>query len=147
MPMKTHKVSIRQNNAVYMEVEARGVKTYIDEPLESGGTNLGLTPIEMLLGSLGSCLAVTAFIYASMQGIQIDDIRVDVEGDINNDGLTGINPTMPTGYQNIRYHFFVKSPVSEQRIRQLIEYTEMKCPVSSTLRDGTTMGSLELTML
>ncbi|WP_245692692.1 OsmC family protein [Sporomusa acidovorans] len=145
--MKTRKVSIRQNKAVCMEVEARGIKTYIDEPLESGGTNLGLTPIEMLLASLGSCLAITTFIYASMQGIQIDDIRVDVEGDINTDGMMVPNAAMTTGYQNIRYHFFVKSPVSEQRIRQLIEHAEMKCPVGSTLRDGTTMDGLELTML
>ncbi len=147
MPLKTHKVSVRQKNAVCMEVEARGVKTYIDEPIESGGTNLGLTPVEMLLASYGSCLAITVFIFASMKGIKIDDIKVEVEGDINNDGLIGIDPNMPTGYQNIRYHLNIKSNESEQTIRQLVEFSEKKCPVSSTLKNGTTLSNIELTIL
>ncbi|MCM0759158.1 OsmC family protein [Sporomusa sphaeroides DSM 2875] len=147
MPMKTHKVTIQQKNAVCMEFEARGLKTLVDEPLTSGGTNLGHTPVELLLGSLGTCLAITTFIFASMQGIPITDIRVEVEGDMNNDGLTGVDPSMPTGFQSIRYHFFVKSSAPEERIRQLVEFAEAKCPVGSTIRNSAAMSEVKLTMV
>lgn len=147
MPVRTHKVKVTQKNGVCMEVEARGLKIIADEPLQAGGSNLGPTPVELLLGSLGSCQAIATLIFASMKRIRIDEIQVEVEGDMNNDGLTGLNPDAPTGYQDIRFHFFIKSPEPEERIKELLEFSEQKCPVGDTLRKGANLAHLQLTML
>jgi len=146
MPMKTHRVKVKQKNAVCMEVTTRNVSAIIDEPKAAGGTNLGLTPIEMLLGSLGSCVAITAFIYGSMKNVPIDDIQVQVEGDINTEGMMNLDSPITTGFQDIRFHFFVKSSAPAEQVRQILELAESKCPVGNTLRNGSKVTLVDATI-
>jgi putative redox protein len=48
-----------------------------DEPLGSGGTDTGATAMELLLGALASCPAVTLRMYAQRKGWELGEIRVD----------------------------------------------------------------------
>lgn len=147
MAIKTYRVLVNKVSGVKMEVEARGHKIIIDEPVTAGGTDEGMTPVEMMLGSLGTCQAITASIFAQMYGIKIDELRVEVEGDKDSDGITGSNPDVRPGFQNIRFHYYVKSSMPEERIRQLLTIAEKKCPVGDSINHGVPFEELELTML
>ena len=48
----------------------------IDEPVESGGTDTGPTPREMLLAALGACEAITLRMYATRKGWALRDAKV-----------------------------------------------------------------------
>lgn len=48
-----------------------------DEPLDAGGQNLGPTPMHMLIGSLGACVAITVKLYAQRKGWPLEGIDVD----------------------------------------------------------------------
>lgn len=58
-----------------------------------------------MLGSIAACLTLTISIYAEAMGVNVEDIQVDVEGDLNSAGmkgsagcaqaLTGYVPTLP----------------------------------------------------
>ena len=85
MAIKTYQISVNQVNGVKMEIEARSHKIIVDEPLTAGGTDEGMNPVEIMLGSLGACQAITTAIFAKMYGIKIDGIRVEVEGDKDSD--------------------------------------------------------------
>ena len=52
-----------------------------DEPLEHGGTDTAPTPGELMLGALGSCMAITCKLYAERKGwdLQGVDVQVDYE--------------------------------------------------------------------
>ncbi len=50
-----------------------------DEPLKSGGTNLGPTPYDLLLMSLGACTSMTLRMYANHKQLALDDIKVTLE--------------------------------------------------------------------
>ena len=54
-----------------------------DEPAGLGGTDRAPNPVEQLLGSLGNCLAVGYAANASVAGITIRDLRIDLDGDID----------------------------------------------------------------
>lgn len=54
---------------------------YADEPIESGGTNEGPTPYEMLLGSLAACTSLTIRLYANHKGIALAWVRAEYEFD------------------------------------------------------------------
>lgn len=147
MAIKTYQVSVNQVNGVKMEIEARSHKIIVDEPLTAGGTDEGMNPVEIMLGSLGACQAITTAIFAKMYGIKIDGIRVEVEGDKDSDGISGANPNVRPGFQNIRFHYYVKSNMPEERIRQLLSIAERKCPVGDSINHGVPFDEPALTMV
>jgi putative redox protein len=60
--------------AVQVDVGPHVVR--IDEPVESGGTDTGPTPREMLLAALGACEAITLRMYAARKGWPLRDAKV-----------------------------------------------------------------------
>jgi putative redox protein len=59
-------------------IAARGHVVESDEPAEKGGTDTGLEPMELLLGSLGACTAITLRMYARRKGWALDGVHVDL---------------------------------------------------------------------
>lgn len=112
--------------------KARRFEVSMDEPESLGGTNLGMNPVELLLSSLGGCLAVLVPAFAAEQGLQIDDVTVALEGDLDPDGFMGKAPVRP-GFQDIRVKLNVTSPEPREKIEKLIELVFQRCPVKDTL--------------
>ena len=54
-----------------------------DEPAGLGGEDTAPNPVEQLLGALGNCLAVGYAANASVAGIELRDLRVDLKGDVD----------------------------------------------------------------
>lgn len=117
---------------VQVQVSARDFSFTIDEPKELGGTDQGMNPVEALLGSLGACQAIVAHVYAQKFAVQLDDFRVEVEGDIDLDGFFGLADVRP-GYTEIRYRFHITSPSSQANIDALIAHLQQHCPVGDSL--------------
>lgn len=49
-----------------------------DEPMELGGKNTGMTPGELLCGSLASCTSITLRMYVDRKEWPVENIVVDV---------------------------------------------------------------------
>lgn len=58
------------------KIYADGHFIYADEPEEKGGTNEGMTPMALLLASLGSCTAITIRMYADRKNIPLGAIKI-----------------------------------------------------------------------
>ena len=142
MAMKLHTASVKKVEGIRFEAEARGFTLIVDEPENVGGTNQGMTPVELMLCSLGTCQAITACIYGQFYGITIEDIRVDLEGDRDD----GTNMSARPGFHEIRSHFHIKSNASEDRIKQLLHVVEQKCPVGESLVSGVKLGEPVFTL-
>jgi putative redox protein len=50
-----------------------------DEPLDVGGTNTGPTPMEIFIGTVGACIAVTTRAYAQRKKWPLEEIVVELE--------------------------------------------------------------------
>ena len=98
---KTYKVSGKKVGDLGVEVTARGHKIKVDEPIEGGGEDTGMNPVEMLLGSIAACQTISTSIYAESMGIKIDEMSIEVEGDMDSAGFMGYAKFRP-GYTNIR---------------------------------------------
>ena len=132
MAIQQFKASAQLNQGVNVTVSARDFNLTIDEPAELGGTNKGMNAVEALLGSLGACQAIVARVYAQKFNVELDDLRVEIEGDIDLDGFFGKAPVRP-GYSEIRYDFIIKSTSPQAHIDQLIDHLQQHCPVGDTL--------------
>ena len=60
---------------------ARGRMSLADEPKDAGGTDLGLTPYELVASGLGACTAMTIRMYARRKNLPLDGVSVDVTHD------------------------------------------------------------------
>ena len=100
---KTYKVTAKKVGDLEVDIDARGHKIKADEPVAQGGTDKGMNPVEMLLGSIAACQTITTSIYAESMGIKIDEMSVEVEGDMDSAGFMGYAKFRP-GYTNIRTH-------------------------------------------
>ncbi|MGH8926013.1 MAG: OsmC family protein [Acidimicrobiia bacterium] len=68
------------------QVEARSRDLPVqefDEPPTLGGSNAAANPVEQVLSALGACLAIGYASNASAAGIEIKDLRIELEGDLD----------------------------------------------------------------
>jgi uncharacterized OsmC-like protein len=108
----------------------------IDEPPVLLGEDKGANPVEYLLAGLSGCVTTTFIAYASAQGIKIDELRTELEGDIDVRAFLGITGDVRPGYKQIRIKFHVKSDAPREKIRELMMLAERRSPVSDSVRAG-----------
>lgn len=71
-----------------------------DEPSALGGTNTAPNPVEQLLGALGNCLTVGYLANATAAGIEIDELEIQVSGDLDLQTFLGLTEGH-AGFSNI----------------------------------------------
>lgn len=74
-------MTVRWVEGVRMAVETRGHRLMIDQPEAEGGTDRGITPIEMFIGSLGSCIGYFAVRFCRRHQIATDGLNVRLSWD------------------------------------------------------------------
>ena len=119
-----------------VECSARDHKIVLDEPTELGGTDLGMNPVEAVLCALGACKCIVARCYAKLHRVNLQDIKIELEGDLDPDGFMGKNPDAKIGFSEIRNKIYIKSNSSEEDIKKFIEFIDKTCPVADTLTNS-----------
>jgi uncharacterized OsmC-like protein len=105
---------------------------YADEPEVLGGTNTAPNPVEQLLGALGSCLAIGYTANASVRGIQIEDLRLELEGHIDLPVFLGLHEGH-AGYPDIAIRVYLKADASQETLEALHQQVLRTSPVGQTI--------------
>lgn len=105
----------------------------IDEPPELGGKDSGPNPVEIVLVALGTCQEIVYRAYASVMGIKLDSVKVDVRGYLDLRGLFAMEEGVPAGYQKIVFETQIQSSASDEELQKLAQIVEAHCPVLNTL--------------
>ncbi len=137
-------VSRKGKGGLLVENESRGFKIIMDEPENLGGTDKGMNPVEGLLVSLGSCLVIVGAAFAKGQGIDLQDLWVETEGDLDPDGFMLGKEGVRPGFDDVRFTIHIKSSSSEDKLRAFQKFMESRCPVSDTLGNGTRVTANKL---
>ncbi|WP_327001890.1 OsmC family protein [Dactylosporangium sp. NBC_01737] len=77
------------------------------QPAVFVGRDNGPTPTEYLLHALASYRTAGLANIAAARGIRLTEVRSTVTGDIDLNGVLGLNPDVRNGFQHIRVHFVV----------------------------------------
>lgn len=102
------------------EVE-RHFEIDVDEPLELLGQNSAPNPQEMLMTALNACIMVGYVAGAAIKGIRLDKVEIETSGELDLRGFLGIDPSVPPGYETIRYTVTMKGDGSETEFRDIHE--------------------------
>ena len=115
-------------------------KMQYDYPNQFSGKGRGPTVCEACMGALGACLTQTIVAHATSRGIQIDSIDIDVEGDVDLRGFTGISNDVRPGAQQFRVNMNIKSNnASKEQINELYEIGKRFSPAFDTITNGTSV--------
>ena len=100
-----------------------------DEPTSLLGSDHGANATEALLHALASCLSTTFVYHATAQGVQVEEIELQLEGNIDLNGFLGLDDNVRKGYESICVNFMVKADASREKLQELCEYAQMHSPV------------------
>ncbi len=124
-------------NSTKFVAKTRQFTLTIDEPEGLGGTDQGANPVEFLLAAYAGCLNVMGHIVAAELGFKINNIRIELEGDLNPAKVFG-NPTIDrAGYKEIRVNIFPDAETDEANLAKWLEIIESRCPVNDNLINPT----------
>ena len=119
-----------------VECKARNHSFLLDEPKELGGTDTGMNPVEAVLCALGACKCIVARCFAKAHRVELQDFRIEVEGDLDPDGFMGKNKDVKIGFSEIRSKIYIKSSSSKENIEKFVEFIDKTCPVADTLTNS-----------
>jgi uncharacterized OsmC-like protein len=105
-----------------------------DEPPVLLGTNQAANAVEAVLHALASCLAVGTAYNAAAQGIEIRDLRFDLEGELDLHGFLGLDADVRPGYQSVRVTCHLDCDADEEKVAALWEHVQKTSPVLDILR-------------
>lgn len=101
---------------------------HADEPLDNGGTDTAVTPTEMLLGALGSCVAMTVKMYAQRKNWPLESVEIHLEMERFNGkdyaDYHGDEAFVHEFREQIKFH----GPLDDEQRARLMEIAQ-KCPV------------------
>lgn len=127
-------IHVRCDQKYRTEIHIRNHMIIADELIQDGGADEGPTPMEILVGTLGACIAVTTRAYAQRKNWPLEGISVEVEMERfrreDYPAYEGDAPYVNEVREQIR---FEGSLTDEQKARLMT--IAAKCPVHLTLEN------------
>lgn len=119
---------------------ARKFEIETDEPEPLGGMDSAIDPVELLLASVGSCMALGFATQAAKHEMEIKDFRIETEGDIDVRGYLGLPGGRP-GFNNIRYTLKVDTEATEDDLNKIMRLAESSSPMVDNILNGVNIES------
>jgi uncharacterized OsmC-like protein len=107
-----------------------------DHPAVLVGRDNGPTPVEYVLHALAACLTAGLANIAAARGVRLTEVRSTVAGDIDLNGILGLNPNVRNGYEKITVRFTVKGDAPAEKLREIVEQSRARSAVYDTVTNG-----------
>ncbi|MBI3610790.1 MAG: OsmC family protein [Nitrospirae bacterium] len=78
---KKESMTVSWIGGVQLAVEVRNHRLILDQPVEEGGQDQGMTPVEIFIASLGGCVGYFAARFCRRHGIPTVGLTIAVEWD------------------------------------------------------------------
>lgn len=104
-----------------------------DEPSGLGGGDTAANPVEQLLSALGNCLAVGYAANATVAGIKLDDVKINLKGGVDLHVFLGLAEGH-AGFESIDANVTLVSDAPREQLEELHAKVLASSPVGHTLR-------------
>lgn len=139
------KTTVKTKNMVLGDHKLiRDFEFTIDEPTQLLGVNCAPNPAEYMLGGLAGCMAVTFMAGATAMGIEINSLKLEVDGELDLQGFLGTDNETASGFPELKFIFHVDGNGSEEQYQKLMERVTKHSPNYNTIRNEVRMvGSIK----
>ncbi|MCB1743018.1 MAG: OsmC family protein [Gammaproteobacteria bacterium] len=120
--------------------EQRHKRTFVidsDHPELFAAEDNGVTPVELVLSGLAGCLTAGIASVAEMRGIKLNSVAATLEGDMDLQGILGIDGDVRNGFQAIRVNFEIDADASEDDIQALVAQSQKRSAVFDIITNPT----------
>ena len=100
-----------------------------------GGDN-GPTPAELVLGALSSCILAGIGNIASMRQVKLNSVETKAEGDINLNGILGIDTSVRNGFSAIRLTVKIDGDADAETLEKIVNQSIARSAVFDVLTNG-----------
>lgn len=107
-----------------------------DHPTVLLGEDVGPTPVEFLLQGLAACLTAGIGNIAAVRGVELYEVTSVVEGDIDLQGILGVNDQVRNGFSAIRVSFRIRGNAPDEVLRGIVEQSKARSAVFDVLTNG-----------
>ena len=127
-------ITVRLKQGYQTAINIRQHTIIADEHIEDGGTDIGPTPMEMMLGTVGACVAVTTQAYAKRKQWPLEGVSVELDMErIKREDYPAYSGDAPFIHE-IREVIRFDGPLTDEQRTRLMEIAG-KCPVHRTLEN------------
>lgn len=134
--IRRKRLGARNEASMRTEIDAGEFGRFVcDEPEAHGGSGEGPSPLQVVVGALCGCESVTFNRTATEMGFDYDSIDFDAEYSIDIRGRMGVRGVRQH-FQTVRVEATVVTDESEERLREVVEETEARCPVFNLVKDA-----------
>ncbi|WP_108263062.1 OsmC family protein [Mangrovicoccus ximenensis] len=114
----------------------RGYAVECDHPQVLCGADNGVTPVELLLAALASCITAGIGNIASIRQVKLDAVETRIEGDIDLNGILGLDKTARNGFSGIRMAVTIRGDAPQDKLREIVEQSVARSAVFDVLGNG-----------
>jgi uncharacterized OsmC-like protein len=100
-----------------------------DHPAVLVGHDHGPTPVEFILHALAACLTAGLANIAAARKVKLTEVRSTVSGDIDLNGILGLDPDVRNGYQQLTVRFTVRGDAPAEQLRELLDQSRARSAV------------------
>ena len=103
------------------------------------GVNCAPNPAEYMLGGLAGCMAVTFMAGATLMNIKIDQLQIEIDGELDLRGFLGIDKDIDAGFPELKFIFNVKGSGTQEQYNTLMERVMKYSPNFNTIKNEVKM--------
>jgi uncharacterized OsmC-like protein len=111
-----------------------------DHPEVFAASDRAPTAPEIVLSALASCLTGGLAAVAQHRGIQVNSCRAVVEGDVDVQGILGMDPDIRNGFSTIRVTFEIDADATKDEIKALVAQSQKRSAVFDILTNPTNVS-------
>jgi uncharacterized OsmC-like protein len=119
--------------------EQRHVRTFTadaDHPEVLVGEDNGPSGAEYVLHALAACLTHGIANIAAARKVTLTEVSSTIEGDVDLQGLLGMDDTVRNGYSRVRVSFTVKGDAPAEKLRAIVEQSRARSAVWDIMTNG-----------
>jgi len=111
-----------------------------DHPEIFASEDHGVTPPEMVLVGLASCLTAGIAAVAQNRGIQLHSVTASIEGDMDIQGILGVDRDVRNGFDGIKVTYDIKADATPDEIRAIVAQSQKRSAVYDIITNPTNVS-------
>ena len=108
-----------------------------DHPEVFASEDHAVTPVEMVLAGLAGCLTAGVASVATNRGVQLRSVTATLEGDMDIQGILGIDPDVRNGFSGITVRYEIDADASKADLEAIVAQSQKRSAVYDVITNPT----------